>query len=132
MGSSIMYQEKEFQMKDRIDRIKGHISQKSMSFKQHLERVGDKSQEILHRWEDKSREFISDFLDLFGRDTRLVSVTPYFAVTYLLEVLNIIHVSFSSFPSPTQSVIHLFVHSLVYLFIRSLIHSLCLSSVLGR
>jgi len=63
--------EKEFQMKDRIDRIKGHISQKSMSFKQHLERVGDKSQEILHRWEDKSREFISDFLDLFGRDTRL-------------------------------------------------------------
>ena len=68
-----MFQEKEFQMKDRIDRIKGHISRKSMSFKQHLERVGDKSQEILHRWEDKSREFITDFLDLFGRDTRLVS-----------------------------------------------------------
>lgn len=63
--------EKEFQMKDRIDRIKGHISKKSETIKQHLERVGDKSQEFLHRWEDKSREFIFDFLDLFGRDTRL-------------------------------------------------------------
>ncbi|XP_065056793.1 choline-phosphate cytidylyltransferase A-like [Rhopilema esculentum] len=63
--------EKEFQMKDRIDRIKGHISKKSEKLKQHLERVGDKSQEIIHRWEDKSREFITDFLDLFGRDTRL-------------------------------------------------------------
>eukprot|EP00794_Sanderia_malayensis_P010721 gene10721-11869_t len=63
--------EKEFQMKDRIDRFKNHISKKSETIKQHLERVGDKSQEILHRWEDKSREFITDFLELFGRDTRL-------------------------------------------------------------
>ena len=70
--SSSFRQEKEYQMKDRIDRIKGHITRQSESIKQHLERVGDKSQEILHRWEDKSREFISDFLDLFGRDTRLV------------------------------------------------------------
>ena len=106
MISTIIYQEKEFQMKDRIDRIKGHISQKSMSFKQHLERVGDKSQEILHRWEDKSREFISDFLDLFGRDTRLVSATQQFAVTYPRELQNIMHFSFAS--------VHSLIHSFIY------------------
>lgn len=32
-----------------------------------------KRHEFIHKWEEKSREFINSFLDMFGKDGRLVS-----------------------------------------------------------
>ena len=39
-----------------------------------IEKIDDKRHELLQKWEDKSREFIGSFLDLFGREGRLVSL----------------------------------------------------------
>lgn len=41
-----------------------------------------KRHEFIHKWEEKSREFINSFLDLFGKDGRLVSVFPYLISVY--------------------------------------------------
>ena len=35
-------------------------------------RIADKRQELFHKWEEKSRDFIGNFMDLFSRDGRLV------------------------------------------------------------
>ncbi|XP_020614527.1 choline-phosphate cytidylyltransferase A-like [Orbicella faveolata] len=49
--------EKEVQVRQKMDEIKGKLT--------------DKSQEILQKWEEKSRDFIGSFIDMFGRDGRL-------------------------------------------------------------
>jgi choline-phosphate cytidylyltransferase len=38
-----------------------------------VENLEGKRHELIQKWEDKSREFINNFLELFGRDGRLVS-----------------------------------------------------------
>jgi len=52
------------------------------------ERLTDKSQEILTKWEEKSRDFIGSFIDLFGRDGRLVSLVRYFSKTNIFQDEN--------------------------------------------
>ncbi|XP_031555104.1 choline-phosphate cytidylyltransferase A-like [Actinia tenebrosa] len=49
--------EKEVLVRNKFDDIKGKIT--------------DKSQELLEKWEEKSRDFISRFIDIFGRDGHL-------------------------------------------------------------
>ncbi|XP_042907507.1 choline-phosphate cytidylyltransferase B isoform X2 [Parasteatoda tepidariorum] len=49
--------EKKFLLQNKMDKIKGKFE--------------DKRHEIIHKWEEKSREFINNFLDLFGKDGRL-------------------------------------------------------------
>jgi len=56
--------EKTIQFKDKVDRVK----KISHDF---IEKIEDKSQELIHRWEDKSRELVTNFVDLFSRDGRL-------------------------------------------------------------
>lgn len=56
-------------MKMKMDEIKGKIT--------------DKSQEILTKWEEKSRDLITSFLDMFGQDGRLVSLMRSFSRTHL-------------------------------------------------
>ena len=51
-------QEKKIQFQEKVDLMKG--------------RIADKRQELFHKWEEKSREFIGNFMDLFSRDGRLV------------------------------------------------------------
>ena len=41
------------------------------SGKRALTSLDTRRNDILHKWEDKSREFIHSFLDLFGRDGRV-------------------------------------------------------------
>lgn len=36
-------------------------------------KVIDKGHELINKWEEKSREFIANFLELFGKDGRIVS-----------------------------------------------------------
>jgi len=35
------------------------------------ERIAGKSHELITKWEEKSREFVSNFVELFGRDGRI-------------------------------------------------------------
>lgn len=52
------------------------------------ERLTDKSQEILTKWEEKSRDFIGSFIDMFGRDGRLVSLVRSFSKTDIFQDEN--------------------------------------------
>ena len=51
-------------------------------------KFADKRQELFNKWEEKSREFIGNFMDLFSRDGRLVSELVTSHVTYLLHVVQ--------------------------------------------
>lgn len=48
-------------------------------------RLTDKSQEILTKWEEKSRDFIGSFIDMFGREGRLVSLMRSFSTSNLFQ-----------------------------------------------
>lgn len=37
-----------------------------------IENIGEKRQDLIQKWEDKSKEFIGNFLLLFGREGRIV------------------------------------------------------------
>ena len=53
------FQEKTIQFQSKVDAVKG--------------KVIDKGHELINKWEEKSREFITNFLELFGKDGRIVS-----------------------------------------------------------
>ena len=48
-------------------------------------KLTDKSQEVLQKWEEKSRDFIGSFIDMFGRDGRLVSLVKSFSKTNIFH-----------------------------------------------
>lgn len=49
--------EKKFLLQNKMDKIK--------------DKIEGKRHELIHKWEEKSREFINNFLELFGKDGRL-------------------------------------------------------------
>lgn len=51
-------------------------------------RLTDKSQEILTKWEEKSRDLIGSFIDMFGREGRLVSLMRSFSTSNLFQDEN--------------------------------------------
>lgn len=53
----IQFQSKVVQYKERVDHVK--------------ERIAGKSHELITKWEEKSREFVTNFVELFGRDGRI-------------------------------------------------------------
>lgn len=61
-------------MRQKMDEIKGRLT--------------DKSQEILTKWEEKSRDFIGSFIDMFGREGRLVSLMRSFSTSNLFQDEN--------------------------------------------
>ncbi|KAK2155697.1 hypothetical protein LSH36_233g03009, partial [Paralvinella palmiformis] len=56
--------EKKLIFQEKVDAIKEKIASKKSQ-------VVDKSHELIDRWEEKSRDFIGNFLELFGRDGRI-------------------------------------------------------------
>ena len=69
MGPDHCFQEKKIQFQEKVDLMKG--------------RIADKRQELFHKWEEKSRDFIGNFMDLFSRDGRLVGALNNNKVLYL-------------------------------------------------
>ncbi|ESN96946.1 hypothetical protein HELRODRAFT_86102, partial [Helobdella robusta] len=53
--------EKTIQLQSKVESVRG--------------RMMDKGHELINKWEEKSREFICNFLELFGRDGRIVSAS---------------------------------------------------------
>ncbi len=58
-------QEKKFRLQNKMDELKN-------KGKKVIENIGEKRQDLIQKWEDKSKEFIDTFLLLFGREGRLV------------------------------------------------------------
>ena len=63
--SVFSFKEKKLIFQEKVDAIKEKIASKKSQ-------VVDKSHELIDRWEEKSRDFIGNFLELFGRDGRIV------------------------------------------------------------
>jgi len=55
-------------LQNKMDELKG-------KGKMLVENLEGKRHEFIQKWEDKSREFINNFLELFGREGRLVSLS---------------------------------------------------------
>ena len=61
----LILQEKRLQFQSKVDAMKEKVANKRQE-------ILDKSRGIITEWEDKSREFIGNFMDMFSRDGRLV------------------------------------------------------------
>lgn len=67
-------QEKKFRLQNKMDELKN-------KGKKVIENIGEKRQDLIQKWEDKSKEFIDTFLLLFGREGRLVTkIRPLLSV----------------------------------------------------
>lgn len=56
--------EKTFRLQNKMDELKN-------KGKKVIENIGEKRQDLIQKWEDKSKEFIGNFLLLFGREGRI-------------------------------------------------------------
>lgn len=77
-------QEKKFLLQNKMDELKDKS-------KQLVENFEGKRHELIQKWEEKSREFIFNFLELFGREGRLVSFClhsfPLFYCFFWLDII---------------------------------------------
>ena len=50
----------------------------------------EKGNEVMNRWEERSKDFIGSFLELFGRDGRIVSEVyfVYWTIKITIIVIN--------------------------------------------
>lgn len=55
-----LFEAQKYKVQDKIDKIKDKIT--------------DKGKEMIHKWEERSRDLILNFLDMFHRDGQLVGV----------------------------------------------------------
>ncbi len=74
----VFAQEKRIQFQEKIDHMKeqGHKL---------MEKVSDKRDEFITKWEERSREFVNSFVGLFGKDGRIVSRSIVLDVTRNLK-----------------------------------------------
>lgn len=50
-----------------------------------IENIGEKRNDLIQKWEDKSKEFIDTFLLLFGREGKIVRCKPFQIVIVKLD-----------------------------------------------
>ncbi|CAG2100989.1 unnamed protein product [Medioppia subpectinata] len=80
--------EKKFILQNKLDSFKD----KGKTF---VENLGEKRHEFIQKWEDKSREFINNFLELFGREGRINN--------FLSQSTGALKRALSPEPSPSSS-----------------------------
>ena len=49
------------------------FQEKKIQFSEKYNNIKDKGKEFIDKWEEKSKEFIGNFLEMFGRDGTIVS-----------------------------------------------------------
>ena len=74
-------QEKKFRLQNKFDDLKD-------KGKRVMENFGEKRNDMLSKWEEKSRDFIDAFLLLFGRDGRLVICFILFLLPFFYFVFS--------------------------------------------
>ena len=62
-------QEKKIQLSEKVDQLKD----KGKEWIDKVKGTKEKGNEVMNKWEERSKEFIGNFLELFGRDGRIVS-----------------------------------------------------------
>ncbi len=62
-----------------------------------MEKVSDKRDEFITKWEERSREFVNSFVGLFGKDGRIVS--PPFVKQANLQITHRKVYMYSSYKS---------------------------------
>lgn len=76
-------QEKKFRIQNKFDDLKD-------KGKRVMENFGEKRNDLLSKWEEKSRDFIDTFLLLFGREGRLVRISctscDWFFVAFIVYI----------------------------------------------
>ncbi|XP_070539039.1 choline-phosphate cytidylyltransferase A-like isoform X2 [Ptychodera flava] len=63
--------EKKFQFQEGYDKVKEKVKSVETKSKELVHKFEDKGIELFQRWDERSREFIGNFLDLFGREGTL-------------------------------------------------------------
>ena len=74
----IFVQEKKLLLQNTVESMK----HKGREF---VEKIDHKSSEIINKWEEKSREFMGNFLEMFGKDGRLVIFSLLFSLSKYLN-----------------------------------------------
>ena len=65
---------KHLKLKDNYEKFENKLKDKGKDWMGKWKDQLGKGNEMLHRWEEKSKEFIGNFVEMFGRDGRLVSL----------------------------------------------------------
>ncbi|XP_041358165.1 choline-phosphate cytidylyltransferase B-like isoform X2 [Gigantopelta aegis] len=63
--------EKKIKLKVNYEKIEEKLKDKKKEIMDKWKESMDKGNELLHKWEDKSKEFIGNFLDMFGKDGKI-------------------------------------------------------------
>ena len=64
--NAYLFQEKKLKFQEKVDSMKE-------KGKEMFKKLDDNRQEMITKWEEKSRELIGNFMELFGREGTLVS-----------------------------------------------------------
>ena len=76
----IFDQEKKYRFQNQVDKMKEKVKNVEERSKEFVNRVEEKSHDLIQKSEEKLREFIGDFLELFGPDGAWVH--NYFTSSY--------------------------------------------------
>ena len=76
----IFDQEKKYCFQNQVDKMKEKVKNMEERSKEFVSRVEEKSHDLIQKSEEKLREFIGDFLELFGPDGAWVH--NYFTSSY--------------------------------------------------
>ena len=63
-------QEKKIQFSQKLDQVKD----KGKEWIGKVKETREKGNEMMNRWEEKSKEFIGNFIELFGKEGKIVSI----------------------------------------------------------
>ena len=66
----ISIQEKKIQFSQKLDKVKD----KGKEWIGKVKETKEKGNEMMNRWEEKSKEFIGSFVELFGKQGKIVSI----------------------------------------------------------
>ncbi|KAI8740151.1 Choline-phosphate cytidylyltransferase A, partial [Biomphalaria glabrata] len=62
---------KRLKLKDNYEKLESRIKDKGKDLMDKWKDQLGKGNEMLHRWEEKSKELIGNFVEMFGRDGKL-------------------------------------------------------------
>lgn len=69
-----IFQAKRLRLKDNVEKLETKLKDKGKNLIDKWKGQLDKGNTMLHRWEEKSKELIGNFVEMFGKDGKFVSM----------------------------------------------------------